>query len=420
MAAIKCKKICLITPSHIASNPRLVKEAQALAANGYAVHLIFTQYVDYLVDFDFTILNNNPNWTYNFLNQTSKNVRTRLKNYALAAIQKICLMLLLSPKKSDLVIALAVNRYFFCQLKKAIKVKADLYIAHNLAALPVAVFAAKKLKVKYGFDAEDFHRNEVSDDPKHTDVQLKTIVENTFLPKTDYLTASSPSITRLYQRLFPSKKVITVLNAFPVVKEVQLPFIKPNEPLKLFWFSQTIGLNRGLQDVFSALKLLENEQIELHLLGFLADKTSIELQNLLAQLQFKNKPAIIFHPPVNADQLPVFAAQFNIGLATENSIPLNRDICLTNKVFTYLQAGLAVIASDTTAQKQFINENPNLGFCYEKGNAAKLAAFLKHLIDEPELLLQTKREAYFAARTTLNWETESTKFLKVVEETLTN
>ncbi|MEX8548198.1 MAG: glycosyltransferase [Mucilaginibacter sp.] len=312
----------------------------------------------------------------------------------------------------------AIGRCTFSLLKEALKHSADLYIAHNLAALPVAVLAAKKNNTKCGFDAEDFHRNEVSNDPKDIDVKLKTYIEEEYFSQVDYLTASSFPIAQLYQKLFPAKKITTVLNAFSVVKEVSLSVTKPNEPLKLFWFSQTIGLNRGLQDVFSALNFLKNEFIELHILGFLNEKTTCSLNELVVEPQLQKKIKIVFHQPINPDQLPIFAAQFDVGLALEPNYPLNRNICLTNKIFTYLQAGLAVLASDTEAQKQFITENPNVGFCYEKGNAQQMAVILKQLIDQPELLLQTKHTAYQAARSNLNWETESQKFLKVVKETL--
>lgn len=412
------KKVCLITPGHLASNPRLVKEARALTTSGYQVHLIYTQYVPYLIDFDNVILKKNPSWTCNYLNRTSKSIYIQSQNYLAAALQKICLMLLLRGKKTDFNLCHAINRYFSWQLKKAIATKADLYIAHNLAALPVAIFAAKKNQSKCGFDAEDFHRHEISDDLENPDVVLKSLIENQYFPQTDYLSAGSLPIAQLYQKLFPAKNINPILNVFPMVKEVQLPTENINQPLKLFWFSQSIGLNRGLQDVISALKILENECIELHLLGFLTDETNKKLQELVAEQTFKKKPTIIFHQPVYADKLPIFAAQFDVGLALEPGFCINNNAALSNKIFTYLQAGLAIAASDTLAQKQFIAANPALGFCYEKGNGQQLAAILKQLIVEPALLQKTKLAAYQAAHENLNWETESQKFLKIVSETL--
>lgn len=412
------KKICLITPGSIASNPRLVKEAQSLTQAGYSVHLIFIQNLDFIADFDDEILKNNPEWTYDILNRKGKNQNLQLQNIIAFTFHKVCRMLLLSGKKSDFILPHAINKYFSWQLKKAVRAKADLYIAHNLAALPVAVLAAKKNKVKCGFDMEDFHRNETSDDPNNNEVKLKSHLEEKYILQTNYLTSSSLPIKNLYQNFFPKQEIVTVLNAFPIVKTVQTPAAKENQTLKLFWFSQTIGLNRGLQDILSALKLLENEQIELHLLGFLTDKTSIELDKLVSNLQFQIKPNIFFHKQINPDELPIFAAQLDIGLALEPGFCINNNAALSNKIFTYLQAGLAIAASDTVAQKQFFAENPTLGFCYEKGNGQQLAVILKRLIAKPDLLQKTKLAAYQAARNNLNWETESSKFLQIVAETL--
>ncbi|RYE25745.1 MAG: hypothetical protein EOP42_21220, partial [Sphingobacteriaceae bacterium] len=312
----------------------------------------------------------------------------------------------------------AIGRCTFLLLKKALQHPADLYIAHNLAALPVAVLAAKKNKVKCGFDLEDFHRHETSDDRNNFDVRLKTYIEEKYIPQSNYLTASSLQITALYQAIFLNREIVTLLNTFNVVKEVSAPIAKTAEPLKLFWFSQTIGLNRGLQDILSVLKILEQEEIELHLLGFLTEETQAELNRLMAELQFQKKPVLIFYNPISPDKIPLFASQFDVGLALEPGFCINNDAALSNKIFTYLQAGLALIASDTTAQKQFMVDNAELGFCYEKGNQQQLASILKQLIEHPDLLFSIKTNAYQAARNTLNWETESIKFLNLVNHTL--
>lgn len=408
-------KIVLITSGQPALNPRLVKEADALTATGYQVTVIYQYWNDWGTEMDRQLLPSRK-WKAVHVGGSPKGKKalylaTRIQHKTAKTLVK---WFGLKHKLAER----AAGRCVFLLLKEALRQPADLYIAHNLAALPVAVLAAKKTKSQCGFDAEDFHRNEISNDPNDFDVRLKTFLEEKYFPQTDCLTVSSLPITALYQELFPLKKIVTVLNAFPMVKEVTLPIVKPNEPLKLFWFSQTIGLNRGLQDVLSALKTLENEQIELHLLGFLSKETNSGIQDFITGLRFGKKPAVIFYSPVNAEKLPVFAAQFDVGLALEPGFCKNNDAALSNKIFTYLQAGLAVAASDTVAQKQFLNENPDLGFCYEKGNGQQLANILKRFIEEPDLLQKTKLAAYQAARSHYNWETESVKFLKVVEETL--
>jgi len=408
-------KIVFITSGQPALNPRLVKEADALTATGYQVTVIYQYWNDWGTEMDRQLLPSRK-WKAVHVGGSPKGKKalylaTRIQHKTAKTLVK---WFGLKHKLAER----AAGRCVFLLLKEALRQQAGLYIAHNLAALPVAVLAAKKNKVKCGFDAEDFHRNEISNDPNDPDVRLKTFLEEKYIPKTNYLTASSFPITELYQKLFSFKKITTILNVFPIAKEVQLSVTKANEPLKLFWFSQTIGLNRGLQDVLSALKTLENEQIELHLLGFLSEETSIGIQDFIAGLKFSKKTAVIFYSPVSSENLPIFAAQFDVGLALEPGFCRNNDAALSNKIFTYLQAGLAVAASDTVAQKQFLNENPDLGFCYEKGNGQQLANILKRFIEEPDLLQKTKLAAYQAARSHYNWETESVKFLKVVEETL--
>lgn len=407
------KKICLITPGHIASNPRLVKEAQALAKNGYAVHLIFTQYVDYIIDFDHHILNNNPSWTYDCLDRTSKNKQIRVYNFIVAAIQKICLMLLLQGKKSNFILAHAINRYFSWQLKKAVTAKADLYIAHNLAALPVAVFAAKKMQVKCGFDAEDFHRQEITDDTLSTDFKLKASVEDAFIKHLNYLTVASPMIGQAYSNLYKIPETC-ILNIFPKTKTSRLTSIK--KTIKLVWFSQFIGLGRGLETVLEALNQTSELNLELHLVGFLSEEMKHFLEDNSFAANIRSK--IIVHPPVLPDQLIPFISQFDIGLATENSYPLNRDICLTNKIFSYIQAGLAALASDTKAQVELFLAYPGIGKIYDKNSIISFNQALKSFYTDPELLLSCKKTAFDFGQTSLNWETESVKFLKVVEETL--
>ena len=45
-------RICLLTPGQLATNPRLVKEADALSAAGYEVSVICTSFLDWAMQHD--------------------------------------------------------------------------------------------------------------------------------------------------------------------------------------------------------------------------------------------------------------------------------------------------------------------------------------------------------------------------------
>src|SRR5258708_10955686 len=61
MAAVQ--RICLVTPSHLAMNPRLVKEANALSEARYRVHVIAGRFSPPMDDLDSEILRGAA-WTF--------------------------------------------------------------------------------------------------------------------------------------------------------------------------------------------------------------------------------------------------------------------------------------------------------------------------------------------------------------------
>ena len=301
------------------------------------------------------------------------------------------------------------SRNLICKAKK---LTADLYIAHNLGALPAVVLAAKTNHVKCGFDAEDFHRQEVTNDYNSRDFKLKKIIEDKYLPEVDYLTTASPLISEAYKKLYPTINPKTILNVFPSEKKI---LKKVKEKLKLFWFSQNIGKNRGLEGVISSLAYQEN--VELHLLGFSTTSTKEYFKKLAEQVSFRSEN-IYYYPPISSNKIIKFASQFDIGLATETGFPLNRDICLTNKIFTYIQAGQAVIASDTSAQKRLLKKYSKMGFIYNKSKAYQLTNIIQNYLSNPNLLEEHQAQALEYAKYQLNWEQEEQKFIKIITDTI--
>lgn len=403
MDPVQPKIICLITPGHICSNPRIVKEAIATSSAGFQVHLVFTQYVAELIPFDQEILTENPTWTYNVLNWTGLSSISKTIRLFYGFKQKIVSILLPNG-------ILFLNRNYSWQLKKAIAINANLYIGHNMGALPVAVNAAKKNKVRCGFDAEDFHRNETTNDTNSLEVKVKRAIEDEFIPKLNYLSASSPLIAAQYQKLY-SLPVTSILNVFPKIDR-QISY-NQQEPLKLFWFSQTIGSGRGLETIVDALKLIHFD-FEFHLVGKVSPiyKTKLLQQAGLTTLQNK----IIFHGTVNVQSIFEIAFKCDIGLASEIPYPLNRNICLTNKIFTYIQSGLLVLASDTQAQLLFMKEHSQIGRTY--GGINDFSKLITYYNENRAELHATKMASYELGQNSLNWEIESRKILAIIKDNI--
>lgn len=400
-------KICLITPSHISANPRLIKEAQSLIKKGFDVTVVFTQNLDLLTKHDHQILSENPKLKFKVLNVSKSNSKTKLYRLFCTFFSKF---LDLTAKFIPILNSSPsmVNRYYKWQLKQAKRIQADLYIAHNLGALPIAVQAAEANKAKSGFDAEDFHRNELV---TGTNLQKELItqkLEDIYIPKVDYITAASPLIAREYENLY-KRKVTSILNVFPKVKYPHSE--RTSEDLILFWFSQTIGPNRGLETIFGALNRLE-KPFTFHLLGNCDDQYRNEI---LLKLKTSKQKSVIFHTSIAPNEIFERCKFFHIGFASEPGFSLNNNIALSNKIFTYIQCGLAVLASDTPAQAKLMVEYPEMGFVYEKGNEKQLADLISIYANDEKLRSRHQKNAFRYGQTLLNWEVEEQKFLAIIQ-----
>lgn len=403
-------KVVLISSGQPALNPRLVKEADALADAGHEVLVIFAYWNNWGDVFSKKLLAKKK-WTT--VCAGGHPVESPFIYFISRVLYKV-FQRLYKVFSTNVFADVAIARAAFFLAMKAKKHSADLYTGHNLGALPAVIKTAGKYNAKCGFDAEDFHRCESNDDVNSFNYVIAKAIEDKYFSKLDYLTASSPLIADQYHQLYPHIDPAVILNVFPTDGQA-LPVAVKHGVLKLFWFSQTIGSNRGIENIAAALKLLNQDGFELHLLGYISDSDKQELINTTL-----NGINVVFHEPMPPDEIISFAAQFDIGLASENNEPFNRDICLTNKIFTYMQAGLVIVASDTTAQSELMSKYPQAGKIYKKNDPDSLLRIIGHYLNNPEDVSKAKSSSFRIGREELNWENESVKFVQLVNSTLGN
>jgi len=397
------KHVVLISSGQPSLNPRLVKEADALTGAGFNVTVLYTYWNAWGTQLDVDLLKTKK-W---HAIRTGGNPDTERFTYLLTRLLFKISNLFSRLTGSMLMADLATARGSMFLIKKAKSISADLYIGHNPGALPAVVKAAKKHNKPCGFDAEDFHRNEVSNDANNYDVKLKSHVENKYIPQVNYLSASSIQIGNAYHAIFNKTRPIILNNVFPKSNLDATSLLNNSEqPVKLFWFSQVIGPNRGLEQLFEALNLTE-VKFEVHLLGYCDDDYKKSLQHLYNNINF--------HPPIHPDEITEFASQFDIGMALETGFSVNNNLALSNKIFTYMQAGLAIIASNTEAQAHLLNQHPAVGKIYDKADVETLVSALVYYHQNRNELLFARLAALQLAHQEYNWENESQKFLAVVK-----
>jgi glycosyltransferase involved in cell wall biosynthesis len=294
----------------------------------------------------------------------------------------------------------------------AMRVLADLYIAHNLGALPAAVAAAAKHGALAGFDAEDFHSGQLTGGEQDDLVKLTRRVEQRLIPRCAYVTAASPQIADAYAALCNIPKPTVVLNVFPLASRPAKSLRRADTKLTLYWFSQTIGPGRGLEQAVRALKLLPAE-VELHLRG--AWQTGYESDlRAIASGEGVAQHRIVGHLPAPPDQMIRLAAIHDVGLALEPGHPANNNFALSNKLFTYLLAGCAGVATHTAAQAQLCSQLGSAAVVCDPENPAALASAIRPWLDNRALLHEARIAAWNLGTTKFNWESEQHRFLSAL------
>ena len=275
---------------------------------------------------------------------------------------------------------------------------ADFVYGGTTGALASVAEAAADLGVGYGIDLEDFHSGEHDDTNGDREHALAERIEGAVIAGATLVTASSPMISSAYASKYGVTPV-TIHNTFSIAP-AEGDTIPVGRPLRLYWFSQTIGAGRGLDDVIRASGHVA-VPVELHVRGH-APAASVGALRAL-QADVAPKLTLVVHEPVPPDEMVPLARGYDAGLSCEEPAVLNRRLCLTNKIFTYLAAGVPVVLSRTPAQAALAPELGDAAVTYDTGDAGGLAKHLERWA-VPERRRVSRIAARAAAERRWHWE----------------
>jgi glycosyltransferase involved in cell wall biosynthesis len=182
----------------------------------------------------------------------------------------------------------------------------------------------------------------------------------------------------------------------------------------IYWFSQTLGQGRGLDDLIAALPLLKHEA-EIHLRGQPVNGFETWLADRLPEAW---RGRIQIHPLVSNAELLSRIAEHDIGFAGETPLMRNKDLTISNKILHCLLGGLAVVASDTAGQREVAEQAPGAVFLYPSGDPAALAARLNALLESTDTMMHAKAAALDAAKRRFCWERQEPALLESINRAL--
>lgn len=407
--------VVIVTGGHLCHNPRVIKEATALARAGYDVRILGTWSDPELKARDERMLATLPVTFTAVIDVASPRLRSRARSILLRARAKSARALSRwTGRRSDLQLGPAT-----CALAQAASaIDASLFIAHLEPALPAAVALLQSGK-RVGIDMEDWYSEDLLPEARrHRPIPLLQNLERRLLQQCAYATCPSYAMSKALSDVYRCDPPAVIYNAFHFSHRQSLDHLqndrRTRETPSIHWYSQTIGPGRGLEDLFAALPHLRR-QVQIHLRG---NPVAGFDSWLTASVPERFRDCVFLHPLVPNDQLLSRIAEHDIGFAGEMKFCRSRDLTVTNKMMEYLLAGLAVVASDTAGQTEIAERASDAILLYASGEPLSLASSLNVFLELPERLQQAKAAALQAAERTFCWERQEPIFLDLISRAL--
>ncbi len=287
----------------------------------------------------------------------------------------------------------------------AISKNAAIYHLHDPELLPLGLKLLKAGKHVIYDSHEDVPRQILSKEYiptifKSVISHLYEIYENRCAKKYSCIVAATPFIEKRFKKYNPC--TISV-NNYPIAEEFRQN-TKPEKKPNVVCYVGAITKNRGICETLEALK---DTPLELHLAGSFVDK------NLQRTLQ-KNKlwKQVQYFGFVNRKDVVEIISASNAGLVTLHPTKNYID-SLPIKMFEYMAAGLAVVASDFPLWKTIINEF-DCGIAVDPLNPSEIREALMYLIKHPLEAERMGRNGLKAIEK-YNWRNEKEKLLSIYD-----
>ena len=390
----------VVTSGHLSTCPRMLKSADALADAGYDVRVVATSNEPWAIDTDRDVRSRRT-WPATVVNYRAGHsgltywwtgARTRVSRAAVTTFGMARAPLALVVR--------AAGRTHDELVRAAAAEPADLIYGGTTGALAAVAEAAGRSGTRYALDLEDFHSAEASGPEAPSTDALVNRIERAVLPGAAFLTTSSERIADAYRDRYGLEPDV-IHNTFPL--PVEPPDFTRTDPatLRLYWFSQTIGPGRGLEEVVAAVGRAGITAV-LALRGRPQDDY---VEALRDQARMQTPHLTLVHlPPAPPDAMVDLARGYDIGLALEAMTPRNRQLCVTNKAFTYILAGVGVAISDTPGQHALGVDLGRAAALVPPGDIDALASAFTHWAADPGALDCAKRTAWQAAVRRWRWD----------------
>lgn len=298
----------------------------------------------------------------------------------------------------------------------AIDQKADMYIAHDLPMLPVAVEAKRRYGGKVLYDSHElFPDQEFS----ASESRMWRKMERTYIGNADVVVTINPSIAREMERHYGLPKVEVVYNAgwIPEGEPAQgcifHEILSLPPKARILLYQGGLSFERNLPTLVQAMVHVADPMIHL---VFLGDGPARD--GLMEQISTLGLTARVHMlKAVPQEKLAGYTSSADLGVIPYQNTCLNNYYCTPSKLFEFIAAALPIIATDLPEIARIVTTH-QIGLVGDTSRPESLAAMVTQAMAPDELA--RFRANLLRAREVINWQQEGKYFAGIVSRTLAN
>jgi glycosyltransferase involved in cell wall biosynthesis len=385
-------KVCMHVLGSARTDVRVMREATALVEAGFAVSI-----VDVESDRTLPVEEHMHGIRVQHINRPSWFVSTRFKPWFLV---KLALMTISGALR-------------------LIRTPADVYHAHEETALLACYLAARVRRKPLIFDAHELPWSEpyLRRWRRLHAVSVRLLAG--LVPRCAGVITVSPSIVQEIGNSYSCPDV-TLIRNIPAYQAVSRSdrlrqHLGLGPGVRLALYQGGFQSYRGLDRLIRAAAFVEHD-IVIVIMGKGSEQRLFELETLIASEGVADRVKIL--PPVPYAELLDWTASADIGLIIH--LPdhsLNIKMCLPNKLFEYLMAGLPVLSSQLDAIVEVI-KTYDVGQIVSSVAPAEIGAAVNTMLADRAALARMRRNALEAAQRDLHWGKESRQLIRLYHSIL--
>lgn len=300
-----------------------------------------------------------------------------------------------------------------------LRMPTDIYHAHDVTALPACYIAACLRRKPLIFDSHELPLpEEMTIRWRWVQILVAWMLHH-IIPHCAGVITVSPPIAREIQKQYHIPQVVLLRNVPAYRRVPKSDRLRDNLQLhpgtRIVLFQGYLQTIRGLDRLIRAAKFLENN-IVLVLMGKDIGGAVSQLMSLAATEGVAERIKIV--PPASYAELLDWTTSADIGVIIyQPDYSLNFRMCLPNKFFEYLMAGLPVLASPLDAISEIVKAY-GIGQIVTSLTPADIGAAINAMLADPIALATMRRNALDAAQEEFNWEKESQGLIHLYSEVL--